>query len=210
MAGKQKSKRNIKKEVMRLFERSFDMDKLNYKKLSLSTKPKSLLIGLGAATALYGSGFALAYLAMQNNILPLEEFAKLSWIILIPVTIVGVTVWQISKNRMEYPIRQKILNYIAELEKEGGLIWKFSPLMDVIGIEDMVTKKAIAKSREGKFEELAVEDYTEAVDKLNQVLMNTDNRNFSTIVAEAILDNFGKLDLEKQDSDSVVNKAVAG
>ena len=198
MAGKQKSKRNIKKEVTRLFERSFDMDKLNYKKLSLSTKPKSLLIGLGAATALYATGFSLAYVAMEKNILPLEEFAKLSWIILIPVTIVGVTAWQISKNRMEYPIRQKILKYISEIEKEGGLIWKFSPLMDVIGIEDMATKKAIAKSREGKSEDLAVEDYTEAVDKLNQVLENTENREFSTIVAEAILDNFGKLELEKR------------
>jgi len=200
MAGKQKSKRNIKKEVMRLFERSFDMDKLNYKKLSLSTKPKSLLIGIGAGTVMYATGFALAYAAMQNNILPLEEFAKLSWIILIPVTIVGVTAWQISKNRMEYPIRQEILKYIAELEKEGGLLWKFSPLMDVIGIEDTNTKKALAKSNEGKFEELAVEDYTEAVNKLNQVLINTDNRQFSTVVAEAILDNFGKLDLEKQAS----------
>jgi len=198
MAGKQKSKRNIKKEVTRLFERSFDMDKLNYKKRSLSTKPKSLLIGIGAATVLYAIGFALAYAAMQNNILPLEEFAKLSWIILIPVTIVGVTAWQISKNRMEYPIRQEILKYIADLEKEGGLLWKFSPLMDVIGIEDTNTKKALAKSNEGKFEELAVEDYTEAVYKLNQVLINTDNRQFSTVIAEAILDNFGKLDLEKR------------
>jgi len=198
MAGKQKSKRNIKKEVTRLFERSFDMDKLNYKKRSLSTKPKSLLIGIGAASVLYAIGFALAYAAMQNNILPLEEFAKLSWIILIPVTIVGVTAWQISKNRMEYPIRQEILKYIADLEKEGGLLWKFSPLMDVIGIEDTNTKKALAKSNEGKFEELAVEDYTDAVYKLNQVLINTDNRQFSTVIAEAILDNFGKLDLEKR------------
>ncbi|HFE37277.1 MAG TPA: hypothetical protein ENK06_02505 [Gammaproteobacteria bacterium] len=192
MAGKQKSKRNIKKEVRRLFERSFDMDQLNYKKLSLPTKPKSLLIGLGSASALYAAGFALAYIAMEKNILPLEEFAKLSWIILIPVTIVGVTAWQISKNRMEYPIRQKILTYMAALEKDGGLLWKFSPLMDVIGIEDTDTKKALTKSREGKVDELAVEDYTEAVEKLNQVLLNTDNRYFSNVIAEAILENFDK------------------
>jgi len=200
MAGKQKSKRNIKKEVTRLFERSFDLNKLNYKKRSLSTKPKSLLIGIGAASVLYAIGFALAFVAMEKNILPLEEFAKLSWIILIPVTIVGVTAWQISKNRMEYPIRQDILNYMSELEKNGGLLWKFSPLMDVIGIEDTDTKKALAKSNEGKVDELAVEDYTEAVEKINQVLLNTENRLFSNVVAEAILENFGKLQLDRQAS----------
>jgi len=194
MAGKQKSKRNIKKEVSRLFDRSFDRDQLNYKKLSMPTKPKSLLFGLGAASAIYAAGFVLAYMAMQNNILPLEQFAKLTWIILIPVTIVGVTTWQISKNRMEYPIRQKILKYMAELEKDGGLLWRFSPLMDIIGIEDGITRKAIAKSSEGKVDELAVEDYTEAVEKLGQVIANTDNREFSTVVAEAILDNFGGSD----------------
>ncbi len=198
MAGKQKSKRNIKKEVVRLFEKSFDLKRLNYEKLSLSIKPKSLLIGLGAASALYGTGFLLAFLAMEKNILPLEDFAKLSWIILIPVTIVGVTVWQIAKNRMEYPIRQDIRQYMTVLEENGGLLWKFSPLMDVIGIEDTNTKRTLVKSKEGDIEKLAIEDYTDAVDKLNQVLINTDNRQFSTIVAEAILENFGKLDTEKQ------------
>jgi len=197
MAGKQKSKRNIKKEVVRLFEKSFDLKRLNYEKLSLSIKPKSLLIGLGAASALYGTGFLLAFLAMEKNILPLEDFAKLSWIILIPVTIVGVTVWQIAKNRMEYPIRQDIRQYMTVLEENGGLLWKFSPLLDVIGIEDTNTKLTLAKSKKGDIEKLAIEDYTDAVDKLNKVLVNTDNRQFSTIVAEGILANFGKLEIEK-------------
>jgi len=78
------------------------------------------------------------------------------------------------------------------------LIWKFSPLMDVVGIEDMETRKALAKSREGKVEDLAVEDYTEAVTKLYQVLTNSDNRSFPTSVAESILQNFGKLELNAQ------------
>lgn len=198
MAGKQKSKRNIKKDVVRLFERSFDMERLNYTKMSLSTKPKSLFVGMGAATALYATGFILAYMAMQNNILPLEGFVKLSWIILIPVTIVGVTAWQIAKNRMEYPIRQKVRSYITELEQGDGLLWKFTPLMDIIGIEDTNTKKTLTKSSEKKADDIAVEDYTDAVEKLNQVLRNTNNHSFSSVVAEGILDNFGKLDSEKR------------
>jgi len=194
MAAKQKSSRNIKKEVIRLFDRSFDMGVLDYKKRSKPLRPKSMLIGLGVASGLYITGFMLAYIAMGKNILPIEGFAKLVWIMMIPTTIVGALAWQIAKNRMEYPIRKDILTHVADLEKNGGLLWKFSPLMDIIGIEDTDTKKALAKSREGKIDELAVEDYTEAVTALGDVLSKSDARQFSTVVAEAILENFGKLE----------------
>lgn len=194
MAGKTKTKRNVRKEVIRLFEKSLDLNKLNYKKRSQVLKPKSMLIGLGVAFALYGTAFTLAYWAMNNNILPLEGFAKLVWILMIPTTVLGLFAWQLAKNRMEYPIRQEILGHMGEVEKNGGFLWKFSPLMDIVGIEDTDTKKALAKSREGKVEELAVEDYTEAVFKLHQVLSNSDKRSFPTSTAESILENFGKFD----------------
>jgi len=198
MAGKQKSKRNIKKEVARLFERSFDLQKLNYKKRSMSLKPKSMLVGLGVATGIYMVGFAASYYAMDNNIIPLEGFAKLVWIMMIPTTIVGALAWQIAKNRMEYPIRQDVREYMHDLEQQGGLLWKFAPLMDMIGIEDMTTKRALAKSKDGKWEEMEIEDYTEAVFALNNALEGTDNRQFSTVVAEAVLENFGKLDSSQE------------
>ena len=193
MAAKPKNKRNVKKEVVRLFEKSFDLEKLDYKKRSIPLKPKSAVVGLGVATLLYVIGFSLAYAAMGKNMLPLESFAKLVWIMMIPTTILGVFAWQIAKNRMEYPLRQDVREYMNELEENKGLLWKFSPLMDIIGIEDMNTKKALAKSREGKVDELDIEDYTEAVDKLNRLLEDTDARQFSTVIAENVLENFGKL-----------------
>ena len=193
MAGKSKTKRNVRKEVVRLFEKSLDLEKLNYKKRSQQIKPKSMLIGVGIAFALYGVGFGLAYLALGNNVLPIEGFAKLVWILMIPTTVIGLLAWQLSKNRMEYPIRQDILAYMEETEKNGGLLWKFSPIMDIVGVEDTDTKKALAKSREGKVDDLAVEDYTDAVTKLYQVIANTDTRSFPTPVAESVLENFGKL-----------------
>lgn len=196
MAGKAKGKRNVRKEVIRLFEKSLELDKLNYKKRSQPIKPKSMLIGVGVAFMLYSIGFGTAYVALGNNVLPLEGFAKLVWIMMIPTTVVGLFAWQLAKNRMEYPIRQEILTYMADVEKNGGLLWKFSPLMDMVGIEDTDTKKALAKSREGKIEELAVEDYTDAVSRLYQVLCNSDNRSFPTSVAESVLENFGKLEMK--------------
>lgn len=193
MAAKQKNKRNVKKEVARLFEKSFDLEKLDYKKRSVPLKPKSMLVGLGVASALYITGFALAYTAMNNNMMPLESFAKLVWILMIPTTIMGVFAWQLAKNRMEYPIRQDVRAYMNEIEEGKGLLWRFAPLMDIIGIEDLNTKKAIAKSREGKIDDLDIEDYTEAVDKLHKLLVDTESRNFNTVIAESVLENFGKL-----------------
>ncbi len=193
MAAKQKNKRNVKKEVVRLFEKSFDLEKLDYKKRSVPLKPKSMLVGLGVASALYVTGFALAYTAMNNNMMPLESFAKLVWILMIPTTIMGVFAWQLAKNRMEYPIRQDVRAYMNEIEEGKGLLWRFAPLMDIVGIEDLNTKKAIAKSREGKIDDLDIEDYTEAVDKLHKLLVDTEARRFNTVIAESVLENFGKL-----------------
>lgn len=193
MAAKPKTKRNVKKEVVRLFNKSFDLEKLDYKKRSIPLKPKSAVVGLGVATVLYIIGFYIAYSAMGNNMLPLESFAKLVWILMLPTTLVGVFAWQIAKNRMEYPIRQDVREYMNELEEDKGLLWKFSPLMDIVGIEDINTKKALAKSREGKVDDLDIEDYTEAVDKLNKLLEDTESRQFSTVIAEGVLENFGKL-----------------
>lgn len=192
MATKQK-KRNVRKEVSRLFERSFDLDKLDYKKRGLALKPKSALIGLLVATVLYVIGFALAYTAMGRNLLPLEAFAKLVWIMMLPTTLVGIFAWQIAKNRMEYPIRSDIRDYMNDIEEGKGLLWKFSPLMDIVGIDDLNMKKAIAKSRESKIDELDIEDYTEAVAKFNQLLNEAEAREFTTVIAESVLENFDKL-----------------
>ena len=190
MNEKSKTRRNARKEVRRLFEKYLDLDKLDYKKRGHLINPKSILIGLGVAFGLYSIGFVITYMAMNNNVLSLHGFSKLVWIMMIPTTVIGLFVWQLAKNRMEYPLRQDILKYMQELESNGGLLWKFSPLIDLSGVEDMDTKKALAKSREGKVEELAVEDYTDAVSWLHQVLTNTDNRSFPTSVAESVLENF--------------------
>ena len=190
MNEKSKTRRNARKEVRRLFEKYLDLDKLDYKKRGQLINPKSILIGLGVAFGLYSIGFVITYMAMNNNVLSLHGFSKLVWIMMIPTTVLGLFVWQLAKNRMEYPLRQDILKYMQELESNGGLLWKFSPLIDLSGVEDMDTKKALAKSREGKVEELAVEDYTDAVSWLHQVLTNTDNRSFPTSVAESVLENF--------------------
>lgn len=190
MNEKSKTRRNARKEVRRLFEKYLDLDKLDYKKRGQLINPKSILIGLGVAFGLYSIGFVITYMAMNNNVLSLHGFSKLVWIMMIPTTVIGLFVWQLAKNRMEYPLRQDILKYMQELESNGGLLWKFSPLIDLSGVEDMDTKKALAKSREGKVEELAVEDYTDAVSWLHQVLTNTDNRSFPTSVAESVLENF--------------------
>ncbi len=192
MASKQKGKRGIKKEIVRQFERSFDLPKLDYKKRIQSIKPKAMLYGLGAGSLLYCIAFGFAYLGVSNNVMPLESFAKFVWIIMVPTTVVGLFVWLLVKNRLEYPIRQDILKYVAELEHDDGLLWRFSPVIDHVNPNDYASKKTFNLSREGKSKELAVEDYTEVIDKLKDILKNTENRNFDNKIAEEILVNFDK------------------
>jgi len=192
MASKQKGKRGIKKEIVRQFERSFDLSKLDYKKRIQPIKPKAMLYGLGAGSLLYGIAFGFAYLGVSNNVMPLESFAKFVWIIMVPTTVVGLFVWLLVKNRMEYPIRQDILKYVAELEHDDGLLWRFSPVIDYANPNDYASKKIFNLSREGKSKELAVEDYTEVIDKLKNIMNNMENRNFDNKIAEEILVNFDK------------------
>jgi len=195
MASKQKGKRGIKKEIVRQFERSFDLPKLDYKKRVQPIKPKAMLYGLASGSLLYCIAFGFAYVGVSNNVMPLESFAKFVWIIMVPTTVVGLFVWLLVKNRMEYPIRQDILKYVAELEHNDGLLWRFAPVIDHVDPNDYASKKTFNLSREGKIKDMAVEDYTEVIDKLKDILSNTENRNFDNKIAEEVLENFDKTEV---------------
>ena len=142
MAKNQKGNRTAKKEVNRRFEKCFDTKRLDYQAKVKLIKPKSTIIGLGTASGLYMVGFALIYIAMSNNTLPLDVFSKLVWVMMIPTTIVGFFAWQLSRNRLEYPYRQEIREYMSELEKDGGLLWRFAPVLELTDHVGMNVKKA--------------------------------------------------------------------
>jgi hypothetical protein len=189
MSEKPKNRRGLKKEIVRRFEQTFDLKRLNYKARSKTTAPKAALIGFTTAGGLYSVGFFLGFVAVDKNVLPLDMFARLVWIIMIPTTIVGFLVWQITKNRMEFPVRSDIRNLIAELEQNGGLLWRYFPIFDALDPEHADLKKAFIWSQEKRTDKLAIEEYCDAVLELAAVFREGDAREFTVDMLEQVARN---------------------
>lgn len=192
MLEKEKGKRGIKKEIQRQFEGVYDLRKLDYKTRVKPVRPKAILWGTGVAFTLYGIGFFLSYIGWNNNTLAYEGFAKLVWIMMIPSTVIGTFVFALAKNRMEYPLRQDILKYVAQLEAKSGMLWRFEPLFQKTSVTNVDVKKAFAHSREGQIDKIAVEDYTDAVQAMYSYLLVAENTEFTATIAEEIEGNFRK------------------
>ncbi|MDH5299744.1 MAG: hypothetical protein OEW58_00080 [Gammaproteobacteria bacterium] len=192
MSSRHRNERAAKKEIKRLFDRSFDIYRLNYKARVKKHKPKALLYGIFAAFSLYTIGFVGGYYGFSNNLIPLAGFAKMVWIFMIPSIVVGLLTYLISKNRMDYPTRVDIREYITELEKGDGLLWKFFPLWEKYDGTTGPTKKALAWSQEKRTDKLDLEDYTDAIAALYHILDEREVKALDNDVVEKILRNFGK------------------
>jgi hypothetical protein len=188
--AKKPNRRGHKKEILKRFEQSFDLKRLNLAAEIKRIKPKAMLIGLMSAMVLYGVGFAAAYAGMNANAVPLELFAKLVWILMIPTTIIGFFAWQLSRSRMEYPVRMEIREYIQDLEDNGGLLWRFAPLLEADLDQNPDVKKAFAWSAEAKIDQLDIDDYILAVDMLDDILRSTAGKFFTQEMCNRLEENF--------------------
>jgi hypothetical protein len=194
MAKRSKNERTAKKEVKRLFERSFDVYRLNYAGRIKKAKPKAILYGLLTAFTVYAMGYAGGYYGFNNNIITLEGFAKLVWIMMVPCIVVGLMTFLISKNRMEYPARMDIREYMTELEEGEGLLWKFFPIWEHYDGMTGPTKKALAWSQEHRVEKMDLADYTDAIANLYHIINAQDIKSLDNDVVNKVLHNFGKQD----------------
>ena len=190
--AKKPSRRGQKKVLLKRFDGNFDLGRLNLVARVKLIKPKAMLVGLLASMILYGIGFAVAYVGMSANSLPLEVFAKLVWMMMIPTTIIGFFVWQLSRSRMEFPVRREIREYITEIESAGGMLWRFAPILRDELDDTPVVKKAFAWSAEGKIAKLDIDDYILAVELLERVLYGANSNSFSSELVNEIESNFNQ------------------
>ena len=188
--AKKPSRRGQKKEVLKRFDDNFDLGRLNLKARVKMIKPKAMLVGLVSSMVLYGVGFAVAYVSVTSNSLPLEVFAKLVWMMMIPTTIVGFFMWQLSRNRMEFPIRVEIRQYIQGIESNGGMLWRFSPLLKDAFAHHPEVKKAFAWSAEHKIDKLDIDDYILAVEMLDLQIQASASNSFSQELVNELTANF--------------------
>lgn len=187
-----KSKRKIKRSIIQQFERKFDLDRLDFKKRIAPAKHKPKLHGVIAAAVVYGVLLLLGNIGVSNGAIDQETLAKMSWIIMVPSSAIGIFVYMLMSNRRQYDVIQEMKAYIALIEKDGGLFWRFEPIVELLLPDNGLAKQMVKGSRQGDMEQLYPEDYGISVHKLYDALCNTGNREIPEDIEVALSANFEK------------------
>ncbi len=187
-----KSKRKIKRSIIQQFEKKFDLERLDFKKRIAPAKHKPKLTGVIAAAIVYGVLFLLGNIGVSNGAIDQETLAKMSWIIMVPSSAIGIFVYMLVSNRRQYDVIQEMKAYIALIEKDGGLFWRFEPLVKLLLPDNGLAEQMVEGSRNRDMEQLYPEDYGISVHKLYDAIVNSGNREIPEEVETELLANFEK------------------
>lgn len=185
-------KRHLRKAALDWIEKRVDLEQLNYRLVMRKARGTAKLIGVGAATVLYGLGFAGGYTGMQNGYVTEEGFAKLVWMLIIPASVVGSFLWMIFDGRLCYPLRRAMAVYVAKVESEDGFLWRFGPLLlnsSSKRLKGIAIADAIELSRNQRGGEIDPEDYAAMVQFIYGLLTGNDTDKLSTDVAQQLESN---------------------
>ncbi len=188
--AQKKNKRRYKRELIKQFEVTFDLARLDYQKKIRPVQGKAILFGVLAAFLIYSAGFAIGYYGWQQQVVGYAMFAKLVWLLMIPASVVGVITWLLVKNRLEYPIRCEIRHYINSLEGERGLLWRYLPLLNELGPDNLNCKEMMVRSRDGNVADIAPEDYGGSVRELIDMLEKSGSKAVSPETIAELEKNF--------------------
>lgn len=187
-----KANRPGRRDLRKQFEALVDVSRFAHEKRTEIGRAQAKLYGVVAAGLLYGLGFLGGYYGWQNQTLPANQFSMLTWMWMVPCTFVGILVWRVVSTRREYPVRQEIRRYITELEANGGLLWRYAPLLDRDDLEGSVVGRVIELSRDGRINEIALEDYAKAVARIYGLLNGEASVVPSTESLQNVERNFSK------------------
>lgn len=190
MGGGKKGRRRSKRELVKQFMQTFDMQRLDYARRLRPAGGKAKLYGILAAFVLYSAGFAIGYYGWHSQAVDYQVFAKLVWLLMIPSTAIGAFCWLLVHNRLEYPIRRDITEYMRALEGDHGLLWRYAPLLAELCPENFACKEVMALSRDNKLSAIDPKDYCHAVQSLYQVLKDSSSRAVSEETSKELAANF--------------------
>jgi len=189
MSGKQPTKRSLRKTVIRRFEETFDLDRLDYVRRTKPGKEAAKLVGLGFASAVFFSGFGLAYISHARGIIDEMLFNKIVFLFMIPASVIGGTAWLISSNRREFKIREDIRAHLTEFEGEHGTLWRYEPALNQLSLKKVDIEGLIEASHEGRLIKMAPEDICATIRALHERLRNSAT---PAAVFTAIEENFSR------------------
>ena len=187
-----KSQRQIRKQILRHLEDTFDLQRLDYKKRVTPLKHRAKLVGVAVAAIMYGLGFGLAYYAWKSGKTDFDTFSKFVWISMVPASVVGAFAYMLSANRREFSVAKDIMDYIDQVEGPVGMLWRYEPVLLEAHRGDDVVRQVVAASRDGSIMALEPEDYANVVHKLHAALSGGEGRSISDAAAEALELNLAK------------------
>lgn len=186
-----KSKRHIKKQLLKILEENYDRVRYDYVSRVKRARHESLLNAAIIAGAAYLLSFGLAYYGWKAGRVHEETLARYSWILMVPATAVGGFTFLFSMNRRVARISDDVFNDAERAEREGGLLWRFAPILHDIAPGDERYQVVIEHSRAGTVRKAEPEDYCGAVARLRAALSDSGTTGFGADAAERAARNFG-------------------
>ena len=192
MTVRGKNQRQIRRQILRHLEATFDLPRLDYKERVTPLKHRAKLVGVAAAAVVYGLGFSLAYFAWKNDKTDYETFAKFVWIFMVPSSVVGAFAYMINGNRREFAVAKDIFDHIDVVEGRSGMLWRYEPILRALFPDDELVNQIIESSRKGSLTRLEPEDYAKVVHMLYAVLDSGTGRSISDAAASLFESNLAK------------------
>lgn len=163
-------RRGLRRKVLRRLEGTFDLARLDWRRRVPPRRQEAVLLGVGTAMLLYGLGFGLAWGAFRGGAIDEELLTRVSWLLIFPSSVVGVLTYLIGANRREYRVARDVLEHMVEVEGREGLLWRYGPLVEALGLEDETARQVLKASREGDIARVEPEDYANLVHRLHRAL----------------------------------------
>jgi len=170
MSNQQPSKRHSRKNVIRDFEKNFTLSRLDYKPRVKPGKAMAKVVGLIFAAVVYLAGFGMSYISWSRGAIDAMLLNKISFVLMIPASIIGMMAFLISSNRREFPIREDIRVHVRDFEGDTGYLWRFEPILNQMELKKIDIEWLIKASREGTLIEMAPEDICATIQALHEAL----------------------------------------
>ncbi len=181
---KQTSKRHSRKNVLRDFEAHFTLSRLDYTRRVKPGKAAAKVTGLIFAAIVYLAGFGLAFYSRSQGLIDDNFLNKISWIFMIPASVVGLFAFLITSNRREFPIREDIRAHVRDFEGKAGYLWRFEPILSQMQLKKIDIEWLITASREGRLVEMAPEDICATILALHDALQSTSSLASGSIISQ--------------------------
>ena len=192
MTARGKSQRQIRKQIRRHIEDTFDLPRLDYKKRVTPLKHRAKLVGVAVAAVIYGLGFGLAYFAWKTGRTDYETFSKFVWIFMVPSSVFGAFAYMLNGNRREFRVAKDIFEHLDVVEGANGMLWRYEPVLTELFPEDHVVQHVLESSRARSFAKLEPEDYAKVVHQLYAALDSGEGRSVSDEATAAFESNLAK------------------